>query len=182
MKNGIPCNEYRHIVKAKKNRIVFRFVSEDGRVASSCTVGIGDTDPLTGSVVSDPSVFLEYYRLADHQVYIQNKEVKGLLYLDGIMDDEGDGKAEKKKEFAVPAYDPFDEESDEVEQLREFASSLSGRLADVYEAMLVKYAGGKEKISMTDLARKWGVSVTQISYDRKKIIRMIKERMSEPAL
>ena len=55
------------------------------------------------------------------------------------------------------------------------AASLTGRLADVYEALLIKYAGGKEKITFTSLAEKWGVSHTQISYDRDKVFRMIRK-------
>lgn len=175
MKKGIPCNDYYHTIKAKKDRIVFRFVSDDGRTPASCTVKIGDIDPVTGERITDLEFFTEYHRLADHQIYIQNKETKGLLYMDGMMDDEGDGKMDREAQFSVPAADPFGEEApEEILRLREIAASLSGRLADVYEALLIKYAGGQEKISMTDLARKWGVSVTQICRDREKIIRMIK--------
>lgn len=115
----------------------------------------------------------------DHQIYIQNKEVKGLLYLDGIKSDDDENKPDKKRILSIPATDPFDEDDpDDILQLREFASSLTGRLADVYEALLIQHAGGREKISMTSIARKWGVSVTQICNDRDKIIRMIKENMN----
>ncbi len=179
MKNGIPCNDYYHTLKAKKNRIEFRFVSGDGNTPSACTVKIGDRDPLTGEAITDLDFFTEYYRLVDHQIYVQNKETKGLLYMDGILDDEGDEKAEKNSQFSVPAEDPFGEnEPDEILRLREVAASLEGRLADVYEAMLVKHAGGKEKISMSEIARKWGVSAMQISHDQKKIIRMIREKIN----
>ena len=71
---------------------------------------------------------------------------------------------------------PFDtEEPEDILRLREIASFLTPRQRDVYEALLIQYAGGKEKISMTDLARKWGVSVTQIYKDRDRIIRRIRE-------
>ena len=82
--------------------------------------------------------------------------------------------------FVVALTDACDLPPEKVRpilRLREVASSLSGRLADVYEALLVKYAGGKEKISMTDLARKWGVSVTQICKDREKVIQLIREKV-----
>ncbi len=182
MKNGIPCNDYYRTVKAKKNRIEFRFVSDDGNTPSTCTVKIGDKDPLTGETITDLDFFTEYYRLVDHQIYVQNKETKGLLYMDGIYDDEGDEKAEKKSEFSIPAADPFGEnEPEEILRLREVAASLDGRLADVYEAMLVKNAGGKEKISMSEIARKWGVSAMQITYDQKKIIKMIKDKLGKPS-
>ena len=66
-------------------------------------------------------------------------------------------------------------EPEEILRLREIAASLSGRLADIYEALLVKYAGGKEKLSMKDIAGKWGVSTARIYTDKDKIIRMIRE-------
>ena len=69
-------------------------------------------------------------------------------------------------------------EPEEIRILREIAGSLEGRQADIYEALLVQYAGGKAKISMTGLARKWGVSVTQICKDRDRILRMIREKIS----
>ena len=174
---GIPCNDYLHTPKARKDRIVYRFVSDDGNTPSACTVRIGDEDPVTGETVSDTDCFLEYYRLVDHQVYIQNRETKGLLYLDGFPDNEDRDPRERLRAFSVPADDPFDDVPDRILRLREIAASLCGRQADIYEALLVKYAGGKEKISMTDIARKWGVSVTQICMDRDRIIRMIREKV-----
>ncbi len=178
MKNGIPCNEWYHTVKAKKNRICFRFVTEDGVTPSSCTVCIGDTDPASGEMIADEAVFIEYYRLVDHQLYVNNKEFRNTVSYDTFTNEEGESNMERKICFSIPAEDPFGEnEPEAILRLREVASSLSGRLADVYEALLVKYAGGKEKISMTDLARKWGVSVTQICKDREKVIRMIREKV-----
>ena len=169
MKNGIPCNDYLHVSRVRQDRIVFRFVTEDGNTPSACTVRAGTADPVTGEEVSD--------RVADHQVYVQNRETKGVLYPDGLWD-EDENETDKSGFFSAAAPDPFGEdEPDDVRSLREFAESLSGRLADVYEALLVMYAGGKEKISMTDLARKWGVSVTQICKDREKVLRLIREKV-----
>ncbi len=178
MKNGIPCNDYYHTLKAKKNRIEFRFVTDDENTPSACTVRVGDIDPLTGTAITDLDFFTEYYRLVDHQIYVQSKETKNLLYMDGIQDDEGNSCLDKKAQFSIPAINPFGEnEPEEILRLREYASSLTGRQADVYEALLVMHAGGKEKISMTDLARKWGVSVTQICKDRDTIIQLIKQKL-----
>ena len=171
-----PCNEYYHTVKAKKDRIEFRFVTNDRNTPSECTVRIGDTDPMTGGKITDITIMHEYYRLADHQIYVNRKETANRISLDGLVNDDGDSQLERKKKFSVPSEDPFaEDEPDEIVKLREIAASLKGRQADVYEALLVQYAGGKEKISMTDLARKWGVSVTQICKDRDRIIRMIRE-------
>ncbi len=178
MKNGIPCNDWYRTVKARKNRINFQFVTDDGNTPSSCTVRIGDTDPKTGEQITDLTFFHEYYRLVDHQLYTNTKEYKNTVSYDIYTNDEGESNMERKLQFTVSIDDPFGEnEPEEILRLREIAASLTGRLADIYEALLVKYAGGKEKISMTDLSRKWGVSVTQICKDRDKIIRMIKEKM-----
>ena len=111
----------------------------------------------------------------DHHIY----ENKNRLNLDNLVNDDSDSGPARKKSFSIPCSDPFAEnEPEEILRLREVASSLSGRLADIYEALLVQYAGGKVKISMTDLARKWGVSVTQICKNREKIIRIIREAVS----
>ncbi len=178
---GIPCNEYYHTAKAKKGRIEFRFVSTDRNTPSGCTVRVGDTDPMTGEVITDVAFFSEYHRLADHQIYVNSKETKNRLCLEGLVNDDGDSKLEKKKSFSVPAFDPFaEDEPEEILRLREIGASLTGRPAEVYEALLINHAGGKEKISMTALARKWGVSVTQICKDRDRIIRMIREAVSRP--
>ena len=87
MKNGIPCNDWYYTVKNRKNRITFRFVTEDGNTPSSCTVRVGDTDPLTGEPVSDPELFREYYRLVDHQLYVNNKETRNRVYYDAFTGD-----------------------------------------------------------------------------------------------
>lgn len=178
MKNnhGIPCNEYYHTVKARKDRIEYRFVNTDRNTPSGCTIRLGDTDPITGETVTDVGFFREYHRLADHQIYVNGKETKNRLSLDGLVNDDGDSKLEKEKSFSIPACEPFaEDEPDEIRCLREVSSSLTGRLADVYEALIIKYAGSKEKITFTSLAEKWGVSVTQIGFDRDKIFRMIRE-------
>ena len=67
------------------------------------------------------------------------------------------------------------EESEDTEALREFARSLSGRLADVYQMLLIKTDAGADQPCWYELADKWGVSAAQITKDQKKIIRMIRE-------
>ena len=176
MKNGIPCNDYLHTPKAKKNRIVFKFVNDDGNTPSSCTVQLGDIDPMTGAAITDMSFFTEYYKMVDHEVYIQGKETKNRLSLDGLTFDDGDDECERKHHYSTPAVDPFeDDESKDIHRLREATSSLTGRLADVYEAMLVQYSGGTERISMREIAAKWHVHVSQVYKDQEKIVRMIKK-------
>ena len=222
--NGIPCNDYLHTPKAQHDRITFRFVSDDTNTPSSCTIRLGDIDPLTGEAITDIRFFTEYHRLADHQVYKNLKasrvdltpEEKSQftaerdayaeafekqygyrpspadvryamserwpkayhLSIQELINEDGDNKADQQADLSTPTEDPFNEKApDKIACLREIAATLTGRLADVYEALLVKYAGGKEKITMTSLAKKWNVSVTQIGYDRDKIFKMIREAM-----
>ena len=98
--------------------------------------------------------------------------------IEWYRDQEGNPEDDRIAELGIPCEDPFGEnEPEEILRLREIAASLSGRLADVYEALLVKYSGGKEKLSLKDIADKWGVSTTQIYKDKDKIIQMIRERI-----
>ena len=220
---GIPCNETRRTLKAEKDRIRFRFVSDDGNTASSFSVKIGDTDPLTGEKITDMTVFEEYHKMVNHEVYTNWKDIHRPLtpgekkqreekkaaviadfekrygykpsasdihwLVDDFMpdlytasieryrDEEGNPESDRISGLGIPCEDPFGEDTpDEIQRLREVAASLTGRLADVYEAMLVKYAGGKECITLEELAGKWNVSAMQISKDQKKIIRMIRDK------
>ena len=223
--NGIPCNDYIHTPKAKHDRITYRFVTDDNNTPSSCTIRLGDTDPLTGEPIADVDFFTEYYRLVDHQVYTNLKSarvnltpeekrrfteektafIKAFeekygyhphrddirnaledrwpktyhLSIQEMINDEGDSKADQRMDLSEPAADPFDGDTpDDIAALRGIAASLTGRMADIYEALLIKYAGGKEKITMTSLARKWNVSVTQICSDRDRIIQMIRDSIT----
>ena len=174
--HGIPCNDHWHSMKAEKDRIEFRFVNTDLNTPSRCTIRIGDTDPMTGKAITDIGFFLEYHKLAAHQIYMNSKETKNRLSLDGMLNDSGESELDQKTILSIPADDPFSEnEPDNILRLREIAASLNGRLADVYEALLVNNAGGQEKITMTSIALKWHVSVKQVCKDREKIIRMIRE-------
>ena len=226
MKKGIPCNETRHTLKRDKNRIRYRFVTLDGNTPSDCTVSIGDTDPLTGEVLTDMTFFTEYYRMEDHDIYSywktlrppltpaekQQREEKKEAILESFrkeygrfpsasdlhwltddfmpdrftvsierfQDEEGNPESDKMREFGIPCEDPFGEnEPDDIFRLREFAASLSGRMADIYEWLLVKYAGGQARLSLQAIAAKWGISSTQIYKDKDRLIRMIQERISE---
>ena len=67
----------------------------------------------------------------------------------------------------------------ELQALRDVASSLTGRLADVYEAMIQRAAGGRIRIRFSDIARKWGVSPKQINKDQEKIMEKVRRRAEE---
>ena len=179
MTTVIPCNDYYHTVKAKKDRIIYRFVTQDSNTPSSCAIRLGDIDPMTGEAITDVELFTEYYRMVDHEVYVQGKETRNRLSLDGMTFDNGDDQKDRKAGFSTPAADPFDDDlPEDLLGLREIAGTLTGRLADVYEALLVSYAGGKERLSMREIADKWNVHISQVYKDKDKIIRMIRERLS----
>lgn len=222
---GIPCNETRHTLKAEKDRIRFRFVTSDNNTPSSVTISIGDTDPLTGETIANLTIFEEYYKMVDHEIYTNWKDIHRPLipgekkqreekktaiiadfekqfgykpsasdihwlvddfmpdlYMASIeryQDEEANPENDRISGLGIPCEDPFGEDTpDEILRLREIAASLTGRLADVYEAMLVRYSGSKERITTEELARKWNVSISQIGKDRAKIIKMIKERFN----
>ena len=219
---GIPCNDYLYTPKTQHDRIAFRFVTDDENTPSSCTVRLGDIDPITGDAITDVGFFTEYHKLARHQVYKnmrairtdrtpqetrQFREEKAAfaaafekqygykptrsdlrdtladrwpktyhLSIQEMVNKDGESTADQRADLSEPAADPFDTDVPiDIACLREVAASLTGRLADVYEALTVKYAGGKEKIAFNSIAEKWGVSHTQISYDRDIIFRMIRK-------
>ena len=66
---GIPCNETHFTNGKDRDRISFRFVTDDGITPSSCTVRIGDTDPITGEVITDMDFFRAYHRQADREIH-----------------------------------------------------------------------------------------------------------------
>ena len=69
MKKRYRCNDTRFTNGEDRDRIRFKFLSVDGNTPSSCTVRLGDVDPVTGQTVADVTFFREYYRLVDHQVH-----------------------------------------------------------------------------------------------------------------
>ncbi len=71
------------------------------------------------------------------------------------------------------------EESVELQALREVGAALTGRKAEVYEAMLQREAGGKERLRFVDIAHKWNVSLKQITKDQEKIAAMVRKRAEE---
>ncbi len=75
MKQGIPCFDYREIGPKGQNRIDFYFVTEGRDFRSSCSVSLGDTDPVTGEVIRDAGIFREYHRLRNREVYGNKKAV-----------------------------------------------------------------------------------------------------------
>lgn len=73
---GIPCNETHFSSIKDRDRISFQFVTDDGITPSSCTIRIGDTDPLTGETIMDMEFFREYHRQADNEIYRNIKAMR----------------------------------------------------------------------------------------------------------
>ncbi len=77
---------------------------------------------------------------------------------------------------------PMETEEDipvELQALRDVAASLTGRKAEVYEAMIQRAAGGKERLRFSDIADKYGVTPGLITKDQEIIMAMVRRRAKE---
>ncbi|QTE74009.1 hypothetical protein JS518_14115 [Clostridiales bacterium FE2010] len=225
MKKGIRCNEVRFTNGDKRDRIKFEFVSDDGVTPSSCTVCVGDIDPMTGEKITDVTFFREYYRVVDHEVHqnlkaekreytqeekkrrererkryiaafvrrfgyapskdnvrlhleLLEEERQNLSVEVYISQESGEDMKERHPEMSM-SMDLEEEEPMELQALREVVAELTGRKAEVYEAMVQRAAGGKERLRFSDIARRWGVAPKQITKDQVKIKDMIKKKLLE---
>ena len=79
MKKGISCFDYSEIGPKGQNRINFHFVTDSGEVESSCSVSLGDIDPMTGERITDLTFFREYHLLRNRQIYYNKKAVSAPL-------------------------------------------------------------------------------------------------------
>lgn len=78
-KKGLPCFTYSEIGPKGQNRIDFRFVAGDDEIASRVRVSLGDIDPLTGEKIVDVTIFREYRRMHNQEVYGNKKAVAAPL-------------------------------------------------------------------------------------------------------
>ena len=67
----------------------------------------------------------------------------------------------------------------EMQALREVALLLTGRKAEVYEAMIQRAASGQERLQFSDIAKKYGVTPKQITKDQERIMQMVRRRAEE---
>ena len=101
------------------------------------------------------------------------------LYYDSMRFPDDDSETEFMPEFSRNDPDPFGADlPDEVYALRELAETFTGRLGDVYEAMLANLAGGK-RITCRSLAAKWGVTYNRILMDRALIKNRIRKKLGK---
>jgi len=179
---------------------------------------------MTGKTITDMTFFKEYYKLVDHEIYTNWKEIRLALtpeekkqrdekkqaviedfekqygyrpseadihwLVDDFMpkrytasiekyrDDENNPEYDRIIGLSVPTVDPLGEDlPDDLLCLQEIAETLTDEFADIYEFLLVKYAGGTEKLSMKEIADKWGISLAQAYKDKDKIIQMIRDKI-----
>ena len=100
---------------------------------------------------------------------------------DAILNQEDDTSGlEDWSPYSVPFEDPLgDEPSVMVQAMLTVGASLTGRLKEVYDALQrnIESDGPKEK--KKDLARRLGVSPSQITKDIRKIAALIMEKSAE---
>ena len=105
----------------------------------------------------------------------QEEEERYHLSLDVLVNsDTGESTLDRHPEFSMP-FEAEEELPVELEALREVAASLTGRKAEVYEAMIQRAAGGKERVRFSEIAKKWGVAPKQITKDQERIMEMVRK-------
>ncbi len=95
-----------------------------------------------------------------------------------LVNEDGKDHTSRHKELSEPAA-VEEEESVEMQALREVAASLTGRLAEVYAVMFSKANGEKGGPKFGDLADKWDVSPKRINDYQEKIKAKVRKRAEE---
>lgn len=114
----------------------------------------------------------------DDLLYLMEEQERWNLSVSALVNEEGKEHASRHTELSEPAVSE-EEESVEMQALREVAASLTGRKAEVYQAMIQRAAGGQERIRFSEIARKWGVAPKQITKDQERIMEMVRRRAVE---
>ena len=227
MKKVNRCNETKYYSKKEWESITYNYVTEDDNTPSSCTIRLGDVDPMTGEKIADMTIFAGYYEqvnrevrsnldqirieknkkereetkkmeaiLADQferdhgcrpnkdQLKLELEKVEGKPYIlrstDTMINEEGESALESWLSYSEPFRDPFEDDlPTEFQALRSVASSLTGRLQDVYRAMISRYDPDVQTVRFVTLAKKWNVSPAQITKDIKKIGNLVRAKAAE---
>ena len=222
-KHGIPCNEFHFTPANERDSITYQFVTDDGNTASSVTIRLGDTDPVTGEKLADLEFFRTYYRMVDKEIHSnldclrpeyteeqkawrkeearryreafrkeygyapsrddilwhleQKEKNRYCLYYDGLVNVYGEPLTEYIPDFGRRDEDPFGTDlPDEVCELRELAETFTDRQKEVFDAMLTNSAGGKKRITNTELADERNVCEKAIRKSQENIIRKIRKK------
>lgn len=115
----------------------------------------------------------------DDVVYLMEEPERWNLSVSVMVNEDGKDHSSRHTELSEPAVMDEEEETVEMQALREVAVSLTGRKAEVYEAMIQRAAGGRERLRFSDIARKWGVAPKQITMDQERIMEMVRKRAEE---
>jgi len=115
----------------------------------------------------------------DIRYHLEQKEPERYhLCPDRITNSEGEPADEFAGELIRNDEDPFGcDLPEDLYALREIAENLPDRLKPVYEAMLQRAAGGADRITLSEVAQKKGVSYNQVMKDTRAIIRIIREKI-----
>lgn len=111
----------------------------------------------------------------DDLLYLMEEQERWNMSVSVLVNEDGKDHTFQHRELSEPAA-VEEEETVEMQALREVAASLTGRKAEVYRAMILRAAGGKERVRFSEIAEKWGVTPNTIYEEQKKIMEMVRRR------
>ncbi len=124
------------------------------------------------------------YRPNRDNLQLELEKVEGSPYFavpyDALRNEDGESGIESWTPFSCPFEDPFEDDLPvEMRALREVGLSLTGRLRDVFDALLGKTDENGNKVKLKDLADKWDVSPATITMYKKQIFELVRKRAAE---
>lgn len=114
----------------------------------------------------------------DDLLYLMEEPERWNMSVSILVNEDGKDHTFQHRELSEPAT-VEEEETVEMQALREVAASLTGRKAEVYQAMIQRAAGGQERLRFSEIAKKWGVAPKQITMDQERIMEMVRRRAEE---
>ena len=108
----------------------------------------------------------------------EQEEERWNLSVNVLVNEKGKNHTCRYRELSALA-EMDEEESVEMQALREVAASLTGRLAEVYAVMFSKANGDKGGLKFRDLADKWDVSPKRINDYQEQIKAKVRKRAEE---
>ena len=114
----------------------------------------------------------------DDLLYLMEERERWNLSVSVLVNEDGRDCTFQHRELSEPAA-AEEEETVEMQALREVAASLAGRKAEVYQAMIQRAAGGQVRDRFSDIADRWDVSAATIHEEQEKIKEMVRRRAEE---
>ena len=108
----------------------------------------------------------------------EQEEERWNLSVNVLVNEKGKDHTCRYRELSALA-EMDEEESVEMQALREVAASLTGRLAEVYAVMFSKANGEKGGLKFRDLVDKWDVSPKRINDYQEQIKAKVRKRAEE---